>query len=145
MTQTVEDGGPVKLWFAEAFRRQADSLYGLYGSPIWLVGSALVKERPRDIDVRVILCACEMQRRYGRHFPDICADGSNNFALWQWRRAVDNIKQSRALHDWGGFPIDFQIQSAGEAAPYEKLERVRLDSAPEWVDAAVVKGRPPTP
>jgi len=120
----------VASWFVEAFARAADGLAKLYGAPIWLVGSALTKERPRDIDIRIVLCECEMRRRYGTRFPQIQHGG---YTLWEWRRAVDNIKQSRALMNYGGYPIDLQIQSQGEAAPYATRPRIRLDTAPAWV------------
>ena len=122
----------VKDWFPFAFSGQANNLVGRYGAPIWLVGSALEKEVPRDIDLRIILADEEMQRLYGHKFP-LRPETPGTFAEWQWRRLRDNLRQSRSCGSWGGFPIDFQVQSEMEAIAYKDLPRLRLDSAPDWV------------
>jgi hypothetical protein len=124
----------VASWFAPAFRGQANNLVGRFGAPVWLVGSALNSKTPRDIDVRIVLSDREMQRLYGRQFP-LRSETHGEFLMWEWRRLRDNLKQSRSLDNWGGYPIDFQVQSELEAIAYKDRPRLRLDGAPDWVFA----------
>jgi hypothetical protein len=120
----------LREWFPKAFQHQANLYVGLYGAPIFLVGSTLSKDVPRDIDIRVILSDEEMWRLFGRPYEP---KKENLWEEWQWKRAAENLKRSRELSAWSGYPIDFQVQSMAEASPHKDLPAIRLDSAPDWV------------
>ncbi len=113
-------------YFVAAFGRTANSLAALYGGPVYLVGSALYKEDPLDIDVRLPLGDADLLRRFG---PQGKLD--DNFT-WEcdWWRYYDQLKQSRRLSRHLPFRIDFQFQ---RLAIFEQHtgDRLRLDSAPE--------------
>lgn len=123
----------VGTWFIDAFRGQANNLVGRYGAPVYLVGSALTAEVPRDIDIRIVLPDEEISRLYGSGLPITRSEKRGELELWEWRRLRDNLKQSRALRNWGGYPIDFQVQWEMEAIAYNDKPKLRLDNAPDWV------------
>lgn len=128
-------------WFPSIFRRQANYYAAYYGTEVWLVGSALVKDDPRDIDIRLILSDEEMYRFYGRPIPPAEEQKilGETFKRWEWRQLSDQLKRNRKMGNYGGYPIDFQIQSLAEAAAFEKFPRIRLDDAPEFVLRAGLK------
>ena len=121
-------------WFPGVFKKQANWYAAYYGAPVYLVGSALTKERPRDIDVRITLSDEEFWRFYGRPIPP--HEGSKDqqeMQGWQWSQLADHLKRNRKLGHYGGYPIDFQLQTLAEAKQFEHKERIRLDDAPDWV------------
>ncbi len=121
-----------QLAFPALFKGQANYLVGRYGAPVFLTGSALTSEHPRDIDIRIVLSDKEVSRLYGHDFPKR-SETIGELLDWEWRRLRDNLRQSRSLSNWSGYPIDFQIQSEMEALAYKDCRRLRLDSAPSWV------------
>lgn len=52
---------------------------------------------------------------------------------WQWCQLADQLKRNRKLGHYGGYAIDFQLQTLAEAKGFEDKERLRLDDAPDWV------------
>lgn len=105
--------------------RWATQIYGRYGAPVWLVGSAL-NGAGRDVDVRIILPDPDFSAR----FPD---DGA---------LALETGKQGRWAALFLRLNVDFQIQKASEATVYEDLPRIRLDAAeyPEAFEPPQEKG-----
>lgn len=62
---------PMATWVAPLLEGWANWLASRFNAPVYLVGSALVKERPRDVDIRVIMPDDEFCQRYGiRHWTD---------------------------------------------------------------------------
>lgn len=122
----------LKDFFLEAFQEQANHYAIYYQAPIYLVGSVLTSDNPRDIDVRVVLTERQMYRHYGKV---IGAKATREWKSWMWRRAADQVKRSRQAVL--GMTLDFQIQSEEESSGYmnnpEKHPRVRIDIVPDWV------------
>jgi hypothetical protein len=135
MTQVPSDAPPPYLDFATKFRRNANSLATFYGAKIWLVGSALFEEDPRDYDVRVFLDRTEFKRLFGSSsLQERTVDDFTSFAAWEWKLGYENLKRSRILSWRMNYRVDFQIQSEAEArAFYGQKTRVRLDTSPDWV------------
>jgi hypothetical protein len=139
MSEAVEAPRPAADWFAIKFRHQANNIAARYGAPVYLVGGALEDEKPRDFDIRVILSDEEMARLYGIpgdtdiRVRSAETNAANDSEPWEWRRAYDNLKQSRQLSLRYRRNIDFQVQALHEADPYKNTPRLRLDTAPDWV------------
>lgn len=129
----------VKDWFPDTFRNQANYYASLYGAPIFLVGSSLIKETPRDIDIRVPLSDEELYRLYGYNREEKLGNLSD-WNEWRWKQAADHVKRNRALRRWGGFPIDFQTQTMDEFLAHSHLPSIRLDTAPDYVLKAGING-----
>ena len=114
--------GTLQMW--------ANSIAARLNAHVYLVGSALVQENPRDIDIRVVLTAEQYEARYGergwieRHLfgPVEPSDG-----LRRW------LADCAKLGDWAAkyhrMNIDFQIQHEQEVRHYGYTEnpRVQLD------------------
>lgn len=122
----------IKDWFVPAFMKQANYYASLYGAPIWFVGSGLRSPNPSDLDIRVVLSDLEFWRMYGRPIDDASHD-HEPWDEWRWRRAADNLKRSRRSGVWGGYRIDFQVLTVQEAQMFKDQDKIRLDTAPDWV------------
>lgn len=135
MTQVASDTLPPYLDFATKFRRTANELAVFYGAPIWLVGSALFEEEPRDYDVRVFLDKTEWKRLFGASsLQERTVDDLTSYAAWEWKLGYENLKRTRILSWRMNYRVDFQIQSDGcVTAFYKSKSRIRLDTAPDWV------------
>lgn len=125
---------PASDWFAEVFRRNANGLAARIGGPVFLVGSALTSDTPRDLDIRVLPSDGDFARLFGAAaIKPYTVDGKYpcDYEDWEWRRARENLKQSRIMSYRMNRNVDVQIQRADEAARYADSPRLRLDSAPE--------------
>lgn len=81
-------------------------VWDAFGSPPYLVGSALKTSKWRDVDVRMILSDDEWKQ----WFPDLPTDSSES----QWHRDAKWVAVTMAFAELGrqmtGLPIDFQVQ-----------------------------------
>ncbi len=89
----------------------ANAIFGRYGFPVWLVGSALTGAG-RDVDIRVILPDEDFDAR----FPE--------------RKGLDIEvgKQGRLAALFCQMNIDFQIQKISECVQFLDFPRMRLDT-----------------
>lgn len=90
----------------------ATTIFGRYGFPVYLVGSALTRGEGLDVDVRVILPDADFNARW----PN--AEGLD----------LELGKQGRIAALFSRTNIDFVIQSQSEARQYAGLPRLRLDA-----------------
>lgn len=113
------------------FRSQANGLRGLYGEPVYLVGSALLEPntKPRDWDIRIELPDDVFSVKYG-NIDDWITEGENgNWSQVRWRWSDDCVKQSRKISAALGLNVDFQVYPIGYAKMfYWKQPRARLDT-----------------
>ena len=91
----------------------ANSIRGLYGQPVFLVGSQITgKENPRDIDVVCAIPDDEFTIRFG-DVNEWCQEGVTG--LWteiRWKWSDECIKRWKegSLECGQGYNIDFKIQ-----------------------------------
>lgn len=130
--------------FVLRFRRNANALACRYGAPVYLVGGALVDEKPRDYDVRLVLPDEDIMRLYQGDpaLQSAHRHSHNEYEPWEWMRGYDNLKQSRMLSARLRLPVDFQVQVLFEADRFKAAARRRLDTAPDWIFLAHRRDRP---
>jgi hypothetical protein len=129
--------------FRQKLVHEANALSGLYGAPVFLVGSALrVGNRvPRDFDLRIPLQHFDFTLRYGGSVADW--EEQMHTGDWQavrWRWSDDCVHQSRKAMMNVHHLVDVQIQ------PLEYFEksngaRVRLDTRGRFAASLQVRGR----
>jgi hypothetical protein len=124
-------------------RRFANGMRGLFGQPVYLVGSALLdgNSKPRDWDIRIVLPDRHFVLRYGGGRMGVAADGVlqvihdwNQQALtgdWRsvrWRWSDDCVKYSlNGMRDTG-LNIDFQVYPQWHANQvYHGKPRLQID------------------
>jgi hypothetical protein len=112
--------------------RWANYMRGYYGFPIYLVGSALNKTMPRDIDVCCIIPDDLFCKRY--HIDNIEQHVSKKISgIWNnshWRWSDDIIKKTYHGWDFTHMNIDFKVISETENKEqgYEGKEKLQLDT-----------------
>lgn len=121
--------------FVIKFSATANSLAARYGGPVYLVGSSISSDSPRDYDIRVVVSEYDLTRLFG--------PGSNTHKLEPGGRVipsaremamlVEQLKVSRRLSRYFGRNIDFQIELPEYAAKRADKPRFRLDSIPDDV------------
>lgn len=96
--------------------RWANHVRGFYGHPVYLVGSALTKEEPRDIDVICILPDEEFKHRYGiKNIEQFFRDKIlGDFSKPHWNLVDDYLKKTK--HGWRftKMNIDFKVKAEYE-------------------------------
>lgn len=102
-----------------------------YGAPVYLVGSAVTSDDPRDIDVVVVLpvdlfvqCYGEPGDTFRQHFVS-GAHVDDPPALWR-RWARDCAKQGAAMTAELHRAVDFKVQSDRDAATISDAPRALL-------------------
>lgn len=105
--------------------RIANQLYGYYGGPVYLIGSALYNENPRDIDIRVVISVTDFNRIYGNYekFNEEYISGEFDTIAWKW--VDDRLKRCRDLYQQTSENIDFSVIAEPAWNPVEFL---RLDT-----------------
>ena len=101
-------------------------VWDYFGTPPYLVGSALTGDRPRDVDVRLMLDDPEYEQFCGTY---VAPERTN--ARW----AAICMAFSELGRKLTGLPIDFQIQRRSEANEKYKGQR----SALGWVEHRMVR------
>lgn len=127
--------------FVFAFQQNANNLVALYGGPVFLVGSGLTKEAPRDWDVRIVISERDRLRLFGDKDVD-WVDGFSQWGPARWRLEMESLRQCRRMSErYRRFRFDIQIQELEYVLyRYRHSPRLRLDSAPE--DAFIWPSQP---
>jgi hypothetical protein len=116
-------------WYG--LRRFANGMRGLYGLPVYLVGSALRPDNtsPRDIDIRIEMPDAEFEVRFGsvRRWLDEGAIG--NWTQVRWRWSDECVKRSKqAWQEISGL-VDFQVYPASYCRRlFAKKRKIRIDT-----------------
>jgi hypothetical protein len=101
-----------------------------YNAPVYLVGSALAKANPRDIDVRVTLSEEHFTARFGVDSHGWTMEGPPQSWIDEIGKfCEDESKRQR-------FPVDFQVYPARHAIRYIGRPRVVLAAPTGAIDAA---------
>jgi len=112
-------------------QRWANIIGGHYGYPVFLVGSALTKEDPRDYDIRLRLPDKIFSLRYQVEDGDIEQYIMRTKAgLWldsHWRYARDAVKQWERGCKFTRLNLDFQIYPGTYWKEFDGEPRLRLD------------------
>jgi hypothetical protein len=91
---------------AKALRRWANEIAKRYDSPVYLVGSALTKPNPRDVDVIVILSDEAFFKRYGCNWFEAVEKTGTNWVKW-------NDEMIEVFHAFTipSILLDFKVES----------------------------------
>lgn len=112
------------------FIRWANFIRGLYGVPIYLVGSALQEYNsdPRDWDIRIRLSNEAFRIRFGDPDDWTAQGGTGLWTRVRWRWADECVKRTknawRHIHE----NVDFQIYPPAYWRTFAGLPRLRLDT-----------------
>lgn len=104
----------------------ANQWYGYYGGPVYLVGSALDKEDPRDIDIRVVITNQDFERLFGKYEDFVVEYNSGKFGSCSWRWVEDRLKRCRTGYVETNANIDFSCYAEDMWDP--TLPFLRLDT-----------------
>ena len=115
----VEQAGPqvAALGLREKLGFWAQCMAARFGGPVYLVGSALTKENPRDVDIRIVIPDHDFFNRYDRLASDFYTDRG---PIW----VEDVAKLGRdLLRTWHGLNLDLQVypESAWRDQPQHRL------------------------
>ena len=128
MTSEVDERetlDPAVVWLKPYLSKWACQIAGRFNSPVYLVGSALYKEYPRDVDVVVILSNQDFVNRYGfscDKTQDIKDDPDESY-LRYWNDVAKLTGWASGYHNLN---LDFKIQDRAEAERFLG-DRIRLD------------------
>jgi len=117
-------------WVAQYLAGWANQIAARYGHPVYLVGSALVEEKPRDVDIVVILPDEEFTNRFGpwpetQMLGPIVTEGAKRWAAECGKLARWVTKYHPAVN------VDFKVESDDWAAlKYTGKPKLRIDSVP---------------
>jgi hypothetical protein len=100
-------------------------LHQAFGCYPFLVGSALERKDPRDIDVRIVLDDARYERLVGRL-------GECDRAGTRW--AMLCAAFSALGRQVTGLPIDFQLKTRASAAPEAAYPRLPFGTTAAWSD-----------
>jgi len=113
-------------------RKLGNGLRGLYGVPVFLVGSALngTNPKPRDWDIRIMLSDAEFKRRFGITAHEWSNEGlTGKWTEGRWRWSDECVKQTKAAWRDTGLNIDLQIYPRWYAdRHYRTYPRLRIDT-----------------
>lgn len=105
----------------------ANQIAARYARPVYLVGSAIEQDSPRDYDVVCIISDREFFHRYGGNWGDAMRLGSApTDANRQW--SADVAKISAQACEQHNMNVDFKVQAMVEANRHIEKPRVRLDT-----------------
>jgi hypothetical protein len=111
-------------------RRFAQYMAARFNAPVYLVGSALRKANPRDIDVRIVLSEKHFKARYGQTHNDWLREGPSQAWIDEIGKFCEQESTLQRLC------IDFQVMVDRNAVPYIGQPRVLLAGPSGAVDAA---------
>lgn len=130
MKIALKGGFASHAWMMRQLRAEANGIRGLYGVPVYLVGSALMdaNEKPRDWDFRITLADEDFALRYG-DATEWAREGANgHWTDIRWRWSDDCVKRSKAASGFLGLNVDFQAYPASYAKRFKGQPRLRLDT-----------------
>jgi hypothetical protein len=127
--------------------RFANKMCGFYGHPVYLVGSQLTSDNPRDVDVVCIMSDEDFKMRW---FPDAAPASNNEAGALQelidrfylgihtgihrdehWYYYSDMVKKSLFGTKATYLPIDFKVEAKSYADTHYKDKPIlRLDTRP---------------
>ena len=121
--------------------RFANKMVGFYGHPVYLVGSHLISENPRDVDILGIVPDEDFKIRW---FPNWYRENSKEeieeFYLGihtgihkdeHWKYYADMMKQSFLGIKATYLPIDFKVQAQSYSdSHFLEKPKLRLDTRP---------------
>ncbi len=111
--------------------KEGNGLAGLYGAPVYLVGSALndANAEPRDWDVRITLSDRSFAARYGSVEQWIREGETGNWTSVRWCWSADCVKQAKHMAGNTRLNIDFQVYPQSYVAKrFDQQPRLRLDT-----------------
>lgn len=102
---------------------------GLYGVPIYLVGSALQDDNPepRDWDLRCCFTHKMFEIKFGSVKDYIIESGTGIWTIVSHRWANECVKRTKKAWTETNLNIDFQIQPTYIWKRFKHLPRLRLD------------------
>lgn len=109
-------------------RRFGAYMAARFHAPVYLVGSALTKANPRDIDVRVVLSEDHFKARYGVDSHGWLMDGPPQAWIDEVGKFCEQESTRQRLR------IDFQVYPARHAMQYCGKPRVVLAAPSDAVD-----------
>lgn len=117
--------------FKIRFTQVANGMAWYYGAPVWLTGSALYKEHPRDYDIRIILEDHDYHRLFGTD-KVVPAD---KMISPQYRNVIyEQLKENRKWSKHCDCRLDIQFQTVHTVAAFYALQRrVRLDTLDDYL------------
>lgn len=76
------------------------------GYPIYLVGSTLYKEKPRDFDIVIVIPLEEFETKFGKlnenNWKEVLVNASNCYYK-------EHFSCEESLGEWGYVPLDFKV------------------------------------
>jgi len=120
-------------WLAQVLRPWANQMAARFNAPVYLVGSALTEEHPRDVDVRIVLPDEAFLQRYGcswEHVRLIGPSGTQHEAypdVCRYWRDVAKLGAWASKHHSRGLNFDLQVEGSSWAEQFAGLPRIRLD------------------
>jgi len=128
---SMKDRKDIPCLQTNLLERWANLIRGFYGHPVYLGGSQLVKDAPRDVDVFVIIPDDEFKLRYqcddikqwGLRYNNGLWDDSN----WNWaddisHKSLQAMKFIRMQIDFKLYPQSYQDEF------YKDKELLQLDT-----------------
>lgn len=103
-----------------------------FNAPVFLVGSALVEAKPRDVDIRIVLPDDAFRKRYGIEVSDPYRlgpnDGGPNVRAY-WKDVAKLGAWVAARHSQN-LNVDLQVQAATAAnrSQHQGKPKARLDT-----------------
>jgi hypothetical protein len=137
VTDSAASPEPAPWWLAQILRPWANQIAARFAAPVYLVGSALREEYPRDVDIRIVLTDADFVQRYGISADEPHRIGPHATHSPDYRRLCERYWTDIAkLGAWAsrnhsrGLNFDVQVQSDSLAVPFVLHERMRLDDVP---------------
>jgi hypothetical protein len=130
MKLKLKGGFQSHRYMMQRLRMEANGLRGLYGVPVYLVGSALMdaNEKPRDWDFRITLSDADFATRYGDPKAWVDEGRTGKWTDVRWRWSDDCVKQSKVASSRLQLNCDVQVYPASYAKAFAGKPRLRLDT-----------------
>jgi hypothetical protein len=109
----------------EALKDWANEIAKRYDSPVYLVGSALTKSNPRDVDVAVILKDSDFFKRFGCNWVEAVEKVGTRWVKW-------NDEMIQIFHEFNipDINLDFKVESVSWSELLENHGlKLRIDDA----------------
>lgn len=123
-----DDSFAISAW--AKLRRFGAYMAARFNAPVYLVGSALTKGNPRDVDVRVTLSEEHFRARYGVDSAGWVLEGPPQSWIDEMGKFCE-VESTRQR-----FAVDFQVYPARNAMQYIGRPRVVLAAPTGAIDAA---------
>ena len=110
--------------------RWANKMRGHYGTPVYLVGSSLTNENPRDYDIRICLPDKDFMMRYScNDIEQFCLrldSGLWDDSNWLW--SDDRLKMTKRGWNTTNLNIDFQIYPIRLWNEFKNKDKLQIDT-----------------